>query len=99
MILVELMFAIMLATAVLIVIPLLLLMAGVAGVVLLWAMEPTAVLLALVLWLRRGHQQGGGRPCLYADDRLYRALPAPSAADESLVMTAPVRSGPVRLVG
>src|ERR1700688_4445686 len=51
MIVVELMFAIMLAAAVLIVIPLLLLMAGVAGVVLLWAMAPTAVLVGLVLWL------------------------------------------------
>jgi hypothetical protein len=51
MIIVELMFAIMLAAAVLIVIPLLLLMAGVAGVVLLWAMAPTAVLVGLVLWL------------------------------------------------
>ena len=51
MILVELMFAIMLAAAVLIVIPLLLLMAGVAGVVLLWAMAPTVVLVGLVLWL------------------------------------------------
>ena len=61
MILVELMFAIMLAAAVLIVIPLLLLMAGVAGVVLLWALAPTAVLvagglgLACVVALTRPH--------------------------------------------
>ena len=90
MIVVELMFAIMLAAAVLIVIPLLLLMAGVAGVVLLWALAPTAVLVGLVLWLVFPHAMAVARPCLYADDRLYRALQAPSAADKSLVMTTPL---------
>jgi hypothetical protein len=58
MILVELMFAIMLAVVVLTVVPLLLLMAGVAGVVLLWAIAPTAVLVALVLWLAFPHAMG-----------------------------------------
>ncbi len=58
MILVELMFAIMLAAFVLIAVPLLLLMAGVAGVVLLWAIAPTAVLVALVLWLAFPHTMG-----------------------------------------
>jgi hypothetical protein len=58
MILVELMFAIMLAAFVLIAVPLLLLMAGVAGVVLLWAIAPTALLVALVLWLAFPHTMG-----------------------------------------
>ena len=58
MILVELMFAIMLAAAVLIAVPLILLAAGVAGVVLLWAIAPTAVLVALVLWLAFPHAMG-----------------------------------------
>ena len=58
MILVELLFGIMLAAFVLIAVPLLLLMAGVAGVVLLWAIAPTAVLVALVLWLAFPHTMG-----------------------------------------
>ena len=58
MILVELMFAIMLAAFVLIAVPLLLLMAGVAGVVLLWAIAPTALLVGLVLWLAFPHTMG-----------------------------------------
>ena len=58
MILVELMFAIMLAAFALIAVPLLLLMAGVAGVVLLWAIAPTALLVALVLWLAFPHTMG-----------------------------------------
>jgi hypothetical protein len=58
MILVELMFAIMLAAFVLIAVPLLLLMAGVAGVVLLWAIAPTALLVALILWLAFPHTMG-----------------------------------------
>ncbi len=58
MILVELMFAIMLAAFVLIAVPLLLLMAGVAGVVLLWAIAPTALLVAVVLWLVFPHTMG-----------------------------------------
>ena len=58
MILVELMFGIMLAAFVLIAVPLLLLMAGVAGVVLLWAIAPTALLVALVLWLLFPHTMG-----------------------------------------
>jgi len=58
MILVELMFAIILAAFVLIAVPLLLLMAGVAGVVLLWAIAPTALLVALVLWLAFPHTMG-----------------------------------------
>jgi hypothetical protein len=43
---------------VLIAVPLLLLMAGVAGVVLLWAIAPTALLVALVLWLAFPHTMG-----------------------------------------
>jgi hypothetical protein len=58
MILVELMFAIVLAVCVLIAVPLLLLMAGVAGVVLLWAIAPAALLVALVLWLAFPHTMG-----------------------------------------
>jgi hypothetical protein len=58
MILVELMFAIMLAVVVLAIVPLLLLMAGVAGVVLLWTIAPTALLVALVLWLAFPHAMG-----------------------------------------
>jgi hypothetical protein len=46
MILVELMFGIILAAVVLIAIPLFLLMAGVASVVLLWIFAPTALLAA-----------------------------------------------------
>ena len=37
---------------------LLLLMAGVAGVVLLWTIAPTALLVALVLWLAFPHAMG-----------------------------------------
>jgi hypothetical protein len=58
MILVELMFAIMLAAVALLVVPLLLLMAGVASVDLLWAIAPTAVLVALVLWFAFPHAMG-----------------------------------------
>jgi hypothetical protein len=58
MILVELMFGIMLAAFVLIAVPILLLMAGVAGVVLLWTIAPAAVLVALVLWLAFPHTMG-----------------------------------------
>jgi hypothetical protein len=58
MILVELMFGLMLAAFVLVAVPLLLLMAGVAGVVLLWAIAPTAMLVALVLWLVFPHTMG-----------------------------------------
>jgi hypothetical protein len=58
MILVELMFAIMLAAFVMIAVPLLLLMVGVAGVVLLWAIAPTALLVALILWLAFPHTMG-----------------------------------------
>jgi hypothetical protein len=58
MILVELMFGVMLAAFVLVAVPLLLLMAGVAGVVLLWAIAPTALLVALVLWLVFPHTMG-----------------------------------------
>jgi hypothetical protein len=58
MILVELMFGIMLAAFVLIAVPILLLMAGVAGVVLLWTIAPAAVLVALVLWLAFPYTMG-----------------------------------------
>jgi hypothetical protein len=58
MILVELMFGILLAAFVLIAVPLLMLMAGVAGVVLLWTVAPTALLVALVLWLVFPHTMG-----------------------------------------
>ena len=58
MILVELMFGLMLAAFVLIAVPLLLLAAGVASVVLLWAIAPTTVLVALVLWLAFPHAVG-----------------------------------------
>jgi hypothetical protein len=58
MILVELIFAVMVAAVALIAIPLLLLMAGVASVVLLWVVAPTAVLVALVLWLVFPHTMG-----------------------------------------
>ena len=51
MILVELVFAIMLAAVALLVVPLLLLMAGVASVVLLWVIAPTAVLVVAFLIL------------------------------------------------
>jgi hypothetical protein len=58
MILAELMFGIMLAIVVLMIVPLLFLMAGVAGVVLLWAVAPTALLVGLVLWLAFPHAMG-----------------------------------------
>ncbi|HLH98610.1 MAG TPA: hypothetical protein VKW08_26160 [Xanthobacteraceae bacterium] len=52
MILIELLFAIMLAGVALIVVPLFLLAAGVA---ILWAIAPAAVLVALLLWLLFPH--------------------------------------------
>jgi hypothetical protein len=55
MILVELMFGIILAAVVLILVPLLLLMAGVASVVLLWVFAPTVLLVGLILWLAFPH--------------------------------------------
>jgi hypothetical protein len=58
MILVELMFAIMVAAVALVAIPLILLMAGVASVVLLWVFAPTALLVAVVLWLLFPHTMG-----------------------------------------
>lgn len=59
MILIELMFGMMLAAVVLLLIPVLLLMAGVAGVVLLWVLAPTALLIGLALWLLFPHAIGG----------------------------------------
>ena len=58
MILVELMFGVMIAAVALLAVPLVLLMAGVASVVLLWAIAPMAVLIALVLWLAFPHAMG-----------------------------------------
>jgi hypothetical protein len=59
MILIELMFGMMVAAVVLLLVPFLLLMAGVAGVVLLWALAPTALLIGLALWLLFPHAIGG----------------------------------------
>jgi hypothetical protein len=58
MILVELMFGVILAAVVLIAIPLFLLMAGVASVVLLWIFAPTVLLAGLILWLAFPHAVG-----------------------------------------
>jgi hypothetical protein len=58
MILMELMFGIILAAVVLILVPLLLLMAGVASVVLLWVFAPTVLLVGLILWLAFPHAMG-----------------------------------------
>ncbi|HEY6254166.1 MAG TPA: hypothetical protein VIY51_00055 [Xanthobacteraceae bacterium] len=58
MILVELLFALMLAGIVLLIFPLLVLLASVAGIVLLWVLAPTVLLAALVLWLVFPHFAG-----------------------------------------
>jgi len=58
MILVELLFALMLAGAVLLVFPLLVLLASVLGIVLLWVLAPTVLIAALVLWLVFPHFAG-----------------------------------------
>jgi hypothetical protein len=58
MILMELMFGIILAAVVLIAIPLFLLLAGVASVVLLWIFAPTVLLVGLILWLAFPHAVG-----------------------------------------
>jgi hypothetical protein len=59
MILIELMFGVMAAAFVLLLVPVLLLMAGVAGVVLLWVLAPTALLIGLALWLLFPHAVSG----------------------------------------
>ena len=51
MILIELMFGMALAVFLLLVLPLLLLMAGIAGAMLLWYLAPAVLLAALVFWL------------------------------------------------
>jgi len=51
MILVELMLALTVGVFLLLVLPLVLLMAGIAGAVLLWFLAPVAVLAALAFWL------------------------------------------------
>ncbi|HEY2230253.1 MAG TPA: hypothetical protein VGI22_21435 [Xanthobacteraceae bacterium] len=58
MILFELLFALMLAGVVLLIFPLLVLLASVAGIVLLWVIAPTVLLAALVLWLVFPHFAG-----------------------------------------
>jgi uncharacterized membrane protein len=58
MILFELLFALMLGGVVLLVFPLLVLLAGFAGIVLLWVLAPTVLLAALVLWLVFPHFAG-----------------------------------------
>jgi hypothetical protein len=58
MIVFELMFALMLAGIVLLVFPLLVLAASVAGIMLLWVVAPTVVLAGLVLWLVFPHFAG-----------------------------------------
>jgi hypothetical protein len=58
MILFELLFALMLAGVVLLVFPLLVLLAGFAGIVLLWVLAPAVLLAALVLWLVFPHFAG-----------------------------------------
>jgi hypothetical protein len=58
MILFELLFALMLAGAVLLVFPLLVLAASVAGIMLLWVLAPTVLLAGLVLWLVFPHFAG-----------------------------------------
>jgi hypothetical protein len=55
MILIELMFGMMLAAFVVLLIPVLLVMAGVAGVVALWVLAPTALLIGLAFWLLFPH--------------------------------------------
>jgi hypothetical protein len=51
MILIELMFGLAVAVFLLLVLPVVLLMAGIAGVVLLWLVAPAALLGVLALWL------------------------------------------------
>jgi len=51
MILIELMFGMMLAVFLLLVLPFLLLMAGIAGAMLLWYLAPAVLLAALIFWL------------------------------------------------
>jgi hypothetical protein len=58
MILFELMFALMLAGIVLLVFPLLVLAASVAGIMLLWVVAPTVLLAGLLLWLVFPHFAG-----------------------------------------
>jgi hypothetical protein len=58
MILFELLFALMVAGAVLLVFPLLVLLASVAGIMLLWVLAPTVLLAGLVLWLVFPHFAG-----------------------------------------
>jgi hypothetical protein len=58
MILVELLFALMLAGVVLLIFPLLVLLASVLGIVLLWVLAPTVLIAALVLWLLFPHFAG-----------------------------------------
>jgi hypothetical protein len=58
MILFELLFALMLAAGVLLVFPLLVLAASLAGIMLLWVLAPTVLLAGLVLWLVFPHFAG-----------------------------------------
>jgi hypothetical protein len=51
MILVELMFGMVLAAFLLLVLPFLLLMAGIAGAMLLWFLAPAVLIGALIFWL------------------------------------------------
>ena len=51
MILIELMFGMVLACFLLLVLPFLLLMAGIAGAMLLWYLAPAVLLAALLFWL------------------------------------------------
>jgi hypothetical protein len=60
MILVELMFVVMLAVAALLIVPVMLLMAGVAGVLALWALAPGVLLVGLLLWILFPHAVGMG---------------------------------------
>lgn len=55
MILIELLYALMVAGVVLLIFPLLVLLASVAGIVLLWVLAPTVLIAALVLWLLFPH--------------------------------------------
>lgn len=58
MILFEILFAMMLAGILLLIFPLLVLLASVAGIVLLWVLAPTVLLAALVFWLLFPHFAG-----------------------------------------
>jgi hypothetical protein len=51
MILIELLFGMMLAVVVLLMLPFLLLMAGIAGAVLLWCLAPAILVALLIFWL------------------------------------------------